>query len=168
MNEKLIEILKNGRLQKKLKQSTVAEKIGVKSNTISNYENGVSEPDIDTFCALCDIYNLDPARVLGEAYGLNIQGTNFSIKPSEIDHIKSYRNLDTHGQHMVNVVLKEEQHRSVKEKVKNTNTINKEPTKHKVSRIQDDKDYLKPVAAHNDNEITDEELDLMRQDVDEL
>ncbi|WP_141400960.1 helix-turn-helix domain-containing protein [Lacrimispora amygdalina] len=43
-------------------QSDVARKIGVKGNILSNYENGISEPDIDTFCALCDIYDLDPAR----------------------------------------------------------------------------------------------------------
>lgn len=45
-----------------IKQSDVARKIGVKGNILSNYENGISEPDIDTFCALCDIYDLDPAR----------------------------------------------------------------------------------------------------------
>lgn len=91
MNEYLVDKLKQGRMRKGLKQSDVAKMIGVKGNTLSNYENGVSEPDIDTFCALCDIYDLDPADVLGEAYGLAVQGSDLDIKPSEIELIKKYR-----------------------------------------------------------------------------
>lgn len=108
MNNYLVEQLKNGRTAKKLKQSDVAKMIGVKGNTLSNYENGISEPDIDTFCALCDIYDLDPAEVLGEAYGLNVQGSNFNIKPSEIKHIEKYRDLDDHGRDMVDTILNKE------------------------------------------------------------
>ena len=46
MNEYLIKKLKEGRLCKGLKQSDVAKKIGVKGNTLSNYENGVSPTSI--------------------------------------------------------------------------------------------------------------------------
>lgn len=105
MNEYLIQKLKEGRASVGLKQSEVAEKIGIKGNTLSNYENGVSEPDIDTFCILCDIYNLDPSEILGEAYGLGVQGNDFSIKPSEIDYIKSFRSLDDQGREHIITVL---------------------------------------------------------------
>ena len=108
MNDYLVNQLKQGRIDKGLKQSDVANMIGVKGNTLSNYENGVSEPDIDTFCALCDIYGLDPAEILGEAYGLNVQGTDFDIKPSEIEHIKRYRNLDSEGKDAVSFILSHE------------------------------------------------------------
>lgn len=111
MNEYLITKLKEGRANKGLKQSDVATQIGVKGNTLSNYENGVSEPDIDTFCALCDIYDLDAAELLGEAYGLGVQGSDFSIRPSEIEYIKKYRNLDNHGKEMVDTVLYKESER---------------------------------------------------------
>lgn len=114
MNDYLRNKLKEGRNAKGLKQSTVANMIGVKGNTLSNYENGVSEPDIDTFCALCDIYELDPAEILGEAYGLNVQGTDFDIKPSEIEHIEKYRVLDQHGKEMVDFTLRKEWERSTK------------------------------------------------------
>ena len=112
MNSYLVQKLKEGRLAKNLKQSDVAHLINVKGNTLSNYENGVSEPDIDTFCALCDIYGLDPAEILGEAYGLNVQGSDFDIKPSEIDKIKKYRSLDSYGKDMVDTVLDKEYARS--------------------------------------------------------
>lgn len=108
MNEYLITRLKEARNQNGLKQSEVAKKIGVKGNTLSNYENGVSEPDIDTFCALCEIYSLDPAELLGEAYGLSVQGTDFNIKPSEIDHIKKYRSLDPYGKNTIEIILDRE------------------------------------------------------------
>lgn len=111
MNKYLIKKLKEGRASVGLKQSEVAEKIGIKGNTLSNYENGVSEPDIDTFCILCDIYNLDPSEILGEAFGLGVQGNDFSIKPSEIDHIKRYRNLDESGKKHTDYVLEREMER---------------------------------------------------------
>lgn len=106
MNNYVIEKLKEGRINAKLKQSEVAEKIGIKGNTLSNYENGVSEPDIDTFCALCDIYGIDPSDVLNEAYGLSIQGEKFKIKPSEIEYVKKYRSLDDLGRSHVDTALR--------------------------------------------------------------
>lgn len=91
MNEYLVAKLKEGRLSKGLKQSDVTRFTSIKNTTLSNYENGVTEPDIDTFLQLCELYDLDYAEILGEAYGLSIQGSDFDIKPSEIEHIKKYR-----------------------------------------------------------------------------
>lgn len=122
MNKYIIEKLKEGRTNAKLKQSEVAEKIGIKGNTLSNYENGVSEPDIDTFCALCDIYGIDPSRILNEAYGLSVQGDDFRIKPSEIEHIEKYRTLDHYGQETVSYILNREAER-VKQIEQATTTV---------------------------------------------
>lgn len=148
MNEYLITKLKEGRTNKGLKQSDVATQIGVKGNTLSNYENGVSEPDIDTFCALCDIYDLDAAELLGEAYGLGVQGSDFSIKPSEIEYIKKYRDLDEHGKEMVDFTLSKEYERSVIEKEKQRKVVNievKEPTVYGAN------------AAHPEENVSDED-----------
>lgn len=108
MNEYLIKALKDGRTRKGLKQSDVAALLGVKGGTLSNYENGISEPDIDTFAMLCEIYNLDFSYVLGEAYGLSVYGDSFKIKPSEIDYLKKYRSLDAFGQETVSCILDRE------------------------------------------------------------
>ena len=70
MNLILINQLKEGRVKKGWKQSDVEEMTGIKKNTLSNYENGVSEPDMDTFAKLCNLYDLDCAALLEEAYGL--------------------------------------------------------------------------------------------------
>lgn len=111
MNGYLISKLKEGRLNKGLKQSDVTKYTGIKNTTLSNYENGITEPDIDTFLQLCDLYELDFANILGEAYGLNVQGTDFDIKPSEIESVKKYRSLDAHGKEMVDFVLETEHKR---------------------------------------------------------
>ena len=111
MNKLIIEKLKEGRINAKLKQSDVAMKIGIKGNTLSNYENGVSEPDIDTFCALCGIYGIDPSAILNEAFGLGVQGESFKIKPSEIEREKKIRFIVEHspnGAKMVDAIVDRE------------------------------------------------------------
>lgn len=108
MNEYLIKKLKDGRIAKGFKQSDVTKLSGIKNTTLSNYENGVTEPDIDTFLQLCELYDLDYSEILGEAYGLNVQGSDFEIRPSEIKILKKYRDLDDHGTNMVDMVLRNE------------------------------------------------------------
>ena len=107
MNEYLINQLKLGRLNKGLKQSDVTKKTGIKNTTLSNYENGVTEPDIDTFLQLCELYELDFVSIIEEAYGISVPNKNFSIKPSEIEKIEKYRSLDDRGREMVDSVLEQ-------------------------------------------------------------
>lgn len=111
MNEYLIEKLKEGRINKGLKQSDVTQFTGIKNTTLSNYENGITEPDIDTFLQLCELYELDYAGILAEAYGLSVQGEDFKIRPSEIEVAKKYRLISTHspdGAIVVDTVLDRE------------------------------------------------------------
>lgn len=111
MNEYLISKLKEGRLNKGLKQSDVTQFTGIKNTTLSNYENGITEPDIDTFLQLCELYELDYAEILAEAYGLSVQGEDFKIRPSEIEIAKKYRFISTHspdGATVVDTVLDRE------------------------------------------------------------
>lgn len=111
MNEYLISKLKEGRINKGLKQSDVTQFTGIKNTTLSNYENGITEPDIDTFLQLCELYELDYSRILSEAYGLSVQGEQFKIRPSEIEIAKKYRFISTHspdGAGVVDTVLDRE------------------------------------------------------------
>lgn len=167
MNEYLVKTLKKGRIDKGLKQSDVAEMVGVKANTLSNYENGVSEPDIDTFANLCDIYGLDFAYVLGEAYGLSVQGGDFFIKPSEIEHIKKYRALDDHGKEMVDIVLGKEHSRCV-DYIVNTEAgpVIIESQAHTTDMDKRIRHYNETLmAAHNDHADEPGELEKMQEDL---
>lgn len=111
MNEYLVSQLKQGRLDKGLKQSDVSKKTGIKNTTLSNYENGITEPDMDTFLSLCELYELDFVSLMEEAYGIKIPGKNFHIKPSEIELLEKYNNLDDHGKEIVNFSLNKETER---------------------------------------------------------
>lgn len=104
MNEYLISKLKEGRISKGLKQSDVTQFTGIKNTTLSNYENGITEPDIDTFLQLCELYELDYAGILAEAYGLSVQGEDFKIRPSEIEVAKKYRFISAHSPDAASVV----------------------------------------------------------------
>ena len=53
MNELLVNRLRIARTESGLKQQDVADKLGIKANTIGNWEKGRTEPDIDTFVKLC-------------------------------------------------------------------------------------------------------------------
>ncbi|MCR0576255.1 helix-turn-helix domain-containing protein, partial [[Clostridium] innocuum] len=110
MNQYLVDKLKEGRLNKGLRQSDVSKLTGIKPNTLSNYENGVSEPDIDTYLELCKIYDLDCASILDTAYNLK-NDIDFSISAHEENIIKKYRNLDEYGKDMVDTVLQKEYER---------------------------------------------------------
>lgn len=106
MNELLIDRLKTARTEKGLKQQDVAEKLGIKANTISNWEKGRTEPDIDTFVKLCDIYKIDCASLLSDVYAFKRISNDISL--DEYEHIKKYRSLDAYGQDTVSYILDRE------------------------------------------------------------
>lgn len=53
---------KSGYLQK-----FVADKLGIKSNTLSGYENGTRSPDPDMLIALAKLYNVTTDYLLGKS-----------------------------------------------------------------------------------------------------
>ena len=99
MNEYLIFQLKEGRRKKGLKQSDVTKYTGIKNTTLSNYENGVTEPDIDTFLQLCKLYELNYAEIIGEAYGIGIPYKSLIIHPQEISESGRLRKRDDEYHH---------------------------------------------------------------------
>lgn len=108
MNQYLIDMIKSGRNAAGLTQAQVAEMLGIKGNTLSGYENGVSEPDIDTYLQLCKIYNLDYVSILEEAYDMKPNSVEYSLSKNEQEHIKKYRCLDNRGRELVDMVLDKE------------------------------------------------------------
>ena len=149
MNEYLVSQLKKGRLDKGLKQSDVSKKTGIKNTTLSNYENGVTEPDMDTFLALCELYELDFVSLMEEAYGIKVPGKNFHIKPSEMELLKRYNDLDEHGKEMVE--------RSVAEKKKSDNIV--------PMTVRESSDYEVNAAHADDYMGAPDELKQLEEDI---
>lgn len=142
MNEYLVSQLRKGRLDKGLKQSDVSKETGIKNTTLSNYENGVTEPDMDTFLTLCELYELDFVSLMEEAYGINVPGKNFHIKPSQMELLERYNALDEHGKEMVDFTLGKEYERSVAERKSNGNIVH---------MAVDESPTYQVNAAHADN-----------------
>lgn len=106
MKEYIIRRLKEARTNKGLTQFDVASRLGIKKNTISNYEKGVTSPDMDSFIALCEIYELDFAEILSIAYSYTPKKAEFMFAPNEKQLIEDYRQLDRIGQEAVDFVMK--------------------------------------------------------------
>lgn len=59
------ENLKNARKKKQLTQRQLADLIGAKHNSISNWENGVNKPDPDTIGLICGVLGISANDLLG-------------------------------------------------------------------------------------------------------
>lgn len=179
MDEKLTALLATARQDAGLKQSDVGKLIGVKGNTISDWERGRTEPDIDTFIELCNIYKINVADILFSAYG-DIPGDDFLCTKAELTAIQKYRKLDDHGKHLVKMVLEAEYNRYIaqpqpettEKAVINPLQIKEKPPvqdkeKSEEEKLWEEKPYLMPIAAHADD-LSDEQLELIRQDLDDM
>ncbi len=103
MNQYLINMLKVGRSNTGLTQAQVAKMIGIKGNTLSGYETGASEPDIDTYIKLCKIYNLDYVSILEKAYNLKPEELKLSVEEEKV--IKKYRSLSSYDKETVDLMI---------------------------------------------------------------
>ena len=103
--------LKKARISAKLKQSELAKILNTTNTTISNWENNVSKPDLDTIEYICGALSV-PA-----SYFFNSPDSVVKVfTPAEQEHIKKYRGLDDHGKDIVDTVLDKEYNRQQAEK----------------------------------------------------
>ncbi len=58
-------IFKNLRLRDNLSQQELADKLGVSKSSISMYENGNREPDLETLEKIADFFNVDMDFLIG-------------------------------------------------------------------------------------------------------
>lgn len=85
--KKVAEILKNTREDLDLTQIDVMRRTGIHNKTLSGYENGVSEPDLETFATLMRLYQLSADEVLG------IKGGKGYTNSKEAALLQSFRKL---------------------------------------------------------------------------
>ena len=89
-------------------QPKLAELVGVSKGTIGNYESNVSSPNEDILFKLFDILKCD-ANFL---YQDNIDWESFDeANPSEKEHLKKYRKLDSYGKKAVDELINTEYER---------------------------------------------------------
>lgn len=142
------EKLKIARTEAGLKQAELAKQLNTTGNTISNWENNVSKPDLDTLSYICGILHVNASFFLQPTLPED------EVSISELKIIKKYRLLDDHGREMVDFTLNKEYERS-KNLAAQSKTIGL--THH-----------LEAQAAHNDFADDEEQQRLMKEDLDEL
>ena len=86
--------LSNLRKEKELGQKEMASLLNLSVGTISNYENGVHSPDLETLCKLADFFGVTTDYLLGR--------TEYRCPP---EILNSYVALDYTAQDIVNTVL---------------------------------------------------------------
>lgn len=94
------ERLKEARINARLTQEQLAQKIGVAKSTLSGYESGSREPSVATVAKLLQTLQVD-ANFLYQDEMVDMSGF-------EMLHIEKYRNLDRHGRELVDMVLDKE------------------------------------------------------------
>ncbi len=139
------EKIKESRKTQKLTQKQLADAIGAKHNSVSDWENDKNKPDPDTIELLCGVLNITPNYLL--------KSSEEDFSPKEKQLIKKYRNLDAHGKKMVNFTLDEEWKRSCELASKNSKVVSldKGETSHIAENIITE--HLLPDAAHESANI---------------
>lgn len=97
--------LKQARTNMGLKQSELAKTLGTTNTTISNWEKGVSKPDLDMLSYICGALNVTAS------YFLQPNLPNDEVSLPELNMVKRYRALDPSGQSHVDAVLQWETER---------------------------------------------------------
>lgn len=101
------ERLKQLRTEKKLRQSDVADMIGVGRTTYTNYEIGVSEPDIETINKLAEFFEVSTDYLLGRTDERN-PGTSHNDWPPEAKVLfRDVRKLTPEQLELVTKLVKE-------------------------------------------------------------
>lgn len=94
------EKLKATRKQNGLSQAALGKLIGVRTQTISNWETGKSEPNLETINKLCEILDV-PLR-----YFINEERVDYQLTLEESFVINKYRELNDDGKSIVINLLK--------------------------------------------------------------
>lgn len=88
-----------------------AEKLGIPSTTLRNYETNVREPGHTFLKQVSELFNVSVDYLLCLTDDKEVLNT-FRLRSSEQDMIEKYRLLDSYGQETVNIVLDRESSRS--------------------------------------------------------
>lgn len=103
IGEKLKEIRENLGLNKK----EFAQYIGIKYTTYNGYETEAREPSSDFLILISEKFDVSIDYLLGLKDEREILHA-YKLHSGEYEHIKKYRELDTHGKDMVDTVLQKE------------------------------------------------------------
>ncbi len=86
------------RKMKNISQKELANMLGITNSRVSNWEQGVNRPDVETLAKVCKALDVSPSELL------NIKLPTDELSEQERNVIKAYR-THTNLQHAVNILL---------------------------------------------------------------
>lgn len=101
------ERLKEARIASGLTQKQLAEKLGIAGTTVTGYEKGNSEPNVNTIGKIMDILQVN-ANFLWQDEMNATGGFQLNLQYNEMEHIKKYRSLDDYGKDIIDTILEKE------------------------------------------------------------
>lgn len=101
--------LKEARIASGLTQKQLAAKLGIAGTTVTGYEKGNSEPNVNTIGRIMEALHVD-ANFLWQDEMKELSTKDFTVP--EIKMVKKYRSLDSYGKDLVDTVLEKEYTRS--------------------------------------------------------
>lgn len=102
--------LKQARTNAKMTQQELAERIGAKGNSISNWEKGVSRPDIEQVSQICAVLNVSAN------YLIDTSEMSVMVSPHDKIILNKYHLLDLYGQELIDKALDIEYRRCTTQK----------------------------------------------------
>lgn len=100
--KKFYEILKETMQEKGISQNELAQKLGVKQGSISNWVTGRREPDFDMFMRICFYLEEDPTYMLGYK---EVEIRDQEESAQRVEEIRRKANRETAAQELSNIVL---------------------------------------------------------------
>ncbi len=97
-------------------QDYVANKIGVKKNTISNYENNISKPQYEQLVKLCNLFKCNPNILMSsDLVDLDMK---LNLSPEDQTILNKYNALTLHDKEIVDYIFKTSKGEKVKPIIK--------------------------------------------------
>jgi len=136
--------LKLARQNKKFTQKNLANAIGAKHNSVSNWENDQNKPDPDTIELICGVLGISANYLLGT------KDLQVPVSPEALEIAKAYDKAEIDKQNIVRVTLGLDIKKNSKITELSKKTLEENAPEH-----------LQTIAAHLDGNLTDEVKDFI-------
>lgn len=116
------ELLVQLRTEKNIYQKELADYLNVSIGTISNYENGVHSPDLETLCLLADYFEVSTDYLLGRTtyrHGLDTLNHKITVDFTIADIVNTTLELSPKNLHTLLDIIDLLRRRNKEEKNKN-------------------------------------------------
>lgn len=145
MKDTIANRIKEGLKLRGMTQAELSKITNIGKSSISQYISGDYEPKQQNIFLIAKALNVNESWLMGNDVKIDREVQIISLSLNEQNLIKKYNKLDGKGKHTINTILDME-----------------------YNRCMEEKDYLKPVAAHNDNQNDEVQQQLIKNDLAKL